>query len=81
MLKLNSLQDLETLALTSWNIRQPAEDCNSREEALSSGEHGEQGTTSLLNGEGVDHSGLPFLLPDLLTGGIGGLSRQASGQH
>ncbi|XP_047218289.1 5,10-methenyltetrahydrofolate synthetase (5-formyltetrahydrofolate cyclo-ligase) isoform X2 [Girardinichthys multiradiatus] len=36
MLKLNSLQDLETLALTSWNIRQPAEDCNSREEALSS---------------------------------------------
>ncbi|KAM4596094.1 5-formyltetrahydrofolate cyclo-ligase [Fundulus diaphanus] len=37
MLKLSSLQDLETLPLTSWNIRQPAEDCKSREEALSSG--------------------------------------------
>ncbi|XP_038158981.1 5,10-methenyltetrahydrofolate synthetase (5-formyltetrahydrofolate cyclo-ligase) [Cyprinodon tularosa] len=37
MLKLSSLQDLETLPLTSWNIRQPADDCTSREEALSSG--------------------------------------------
>ncbi|XP_072237219.1 5-formyltetrahydrofolate cyclo-ligase [Leuresthes tenuis] len=37
MLKLNSLQDIETLPLTSWNIRQPAEDDNSREEALTSG--------------------------------------------
>lgn len=37
MLKINSLQEMENLPLTSWNIRQPAEDCNSREEALSSG--------------------------------------------
>ncbi|XP_050932163.1 5,10-methenyltetrahydrofolate synthetase (5-formyltetrahydrofolate cyclo-ligase) [Lates calcarifer] len=37
MLKLNSLQDIETLPLTSWNIRQPAEDDNSREEALATG--------------------------------------------
>ncbi|KAM4593644.1 5-formyltetrahydrofolate cyclo-ligase [Odontesthes bonariensis] len=37
MLKLNSLQDMESLPLTSWNIRQPAEDDNSREEALTSG--------------------------------------------
>lgn len=34
MLKLNSLQDMETLPLTSWNIQQPAGDDNSREEAL-----------------------------------------------
>ncbi|XP_029354571.1 5-formyltetrahydrofolate cyclo-ligase isoform X2 [Echeneis naucrates] len=34
MLKLSSLQDMESLPLTSWNIRQPAEDDNSREEAL-----------------------------------------------
>ncbi|XP_070686783.1 5-formyltetrahydrofolate cyclo-ligase [Pempheris klunzingeri] len=37
MLKLNSLQDMETLPLTSWNIRQPAEDDDSREEALAAG--------------------------------------------
>lgn len=37
MLKVNSLQDIETLPLTSWNIRQPAKDDNSREEALASG--------------------------------------------
>lgn len=37
MLKLNSLQDMETLPLTSWNIRQPAADDNSREEALATG--------------------------------------------
>lgn len=37
MLKINSLQDLEKLPLTSWNIRQPSDDCKSREEALSSG--------------------------------------------
>lgn len=37
MLKLNSLQDMETLPLTSWNIRQPAEEDHSREEALASG--------------------------------------------
>ncbi|KAI3377196.1 hypothetical protein L3Q82_009109 [Scortum barcoo] len=37
MLKLNSLGDMETLPLTSWNIRQPADDDNSREEALATG--------------------------------------------
>lgn len=37
MLKLNSLQDMETLPLTSWNIRQPAADDNSRDEALATG--------------------------------------------
>lgn len=37
MLKLNSLQDIETLPLTSWNIRQPAKEDDSREEALASG--------------------------------------------
>ncbi|TNN28857.1 5-formyltetrahydrofolate cyclo-ligase [Liparis tanakae] len=36
MLKLNSLQDMETLPLTSWNIRQPAED-DHRDEALATG--------------------------------------------
>lgn len=39
MLRLNSLQDMETLPLTSWNIQQPAQDDTSREEALASGEH------------------------------------------
>lgn len=37
MLKLNSLQDIEMLPLTSWNIRQPADNDNSREEALATG--------------------------------------------
>ncbi|XP_069029022.1 5-formyltetrahydrofolate cyclo-ligase [Embiotoca jacksoni] len=37
MLKLNSLQDMETLPLTSWNIRQPSVDDQSREEALAAG--------------------------------------------
>lgn len=37
MLKLNSLNDMETLPLTSWNIRQPAENDSSREEALATG--------------------------------------------
>ncbi|XP_026150182.1 5-formyltetrahydrofolate cyclo-ligase [Mastacembelus armatus] len=37
MLKLSSLQDIETMPLTSWNIRQPPEDDNSREEALEGG--------------------------------------------
>lgn len=37
MLKLNSLQDMQTLPLTSWNIRQPAEDDDSRDEALATG--------------------------------------------
>ncbi|KAG7482060.1 5-formyltetrahydrofolate cyclo-ligase [Solea senegalensis] len=37
MLKLGGLQDMETLPLTSWNIRQPADDDESREEALAAG--------------------------------------------
>lgn len=37
MLKLNSLDEMETLPLTSWNIRQPAENDSSREEALATG--------------------------------------------
>lgn len=41
MLELRSLQDMESLPLTSWNIRQPTQDDDSREEALASGEqHG-----------------------------------------
>lgn len=38
MVELRSLQDIETLPLTSWNIRQPSQDDDSREEALASGE-------------------------------------------
>ncbi|XP_028294292.1 5-formyltetrahydrofolate cyclo-ligase isoform X2 [Gouania willdenowi] len=37
MLKLHSMEDVETLPLTSWNIQQPADDDHSREEALSGG--------------------------------------------
>ncbi|KAM9765964.1 5-formyltetrahydrofolate cyclo-ligase [Menidia menidia] len=37
MLRLSSLQDMETLPVTSWNIKQPSEDDSSREEALTSG--------------------------------------------
>lgn len=37
MLQLHSLQDMQTLPLTSWNIHQPADDDNSREEALAAG--------------------------------------------
>ncbi|XP_029983371.1 5-formyltetrahydrofolate cyclo-ligase [Sphaeramia orbicularis] len=37
MLKLHSIDDIHTLPLTSWNIRQPADDDHSREEALSGG--------------------------------------------
>lgn len=37
MLKLHSLRDMETLPVTSWNIRQPADDDNSRDEALATG--------------------------------------------
>ncbi|XP_041842884.1 5,10-methenyltetrahydrofolate synthetase (5-formyltetrahydrofolate cyclo-ligase) [Melanotaenia boesemani] len=53
MLKLNSLQDMETLPLTSWNIRQPAEDDHSREEALASGGL----DLILMPGLGFDQSG------------------------
>ncbi|XP_010787017.1 5-formyltetrahydrofolate cyclo-ligase [Notothenia coriiceps] len=37
MLQLRSLQDMETLPLTAWNIQQPAAEDSSREEALSAG--------------------------------------------
>lgn len=37
MLKLSSVHDMETLPLTAWNIQQPADDDNSREEALATG--------------------------------------------
>ncbi|XP_013882859.1 5-formyltetrahydrofolate cyclo-ligase [Austrofundulus limnaeus] len=37
MLKMDSLQDMDTLPRTSWNIRQPAGEDESREEALSAG--------------------------------------------
>ncbi|XP_075867604.1 5-formyltetrahydrofolate cyclo-ligase isoform X1 [Nelusetta ayraudi] len=37
MLELKSLQDIEMLPLTSWNIRQPNQDDDSREEALAAG--------------------------------------------
>ncbi|CAN9506861.1 unnamed protein product [Ophioblennius macclurei] len=53
MLKLNSLQDMETLPLTSWNIQQPAEDDSSREEALSGGGV----DLILMPGLGFDRSG------------------------
>ncbi|XP_032379529.1 5-formyltetrahydrofolate cyclo-ligase [Etheostoma spectabile] len=53
MLKLNSLQDIETLPLTSWNIRQPAEEDTSREEALSTGGL----DLILMPGLGFDESG------------------------
>ncbi|KAM9860420.1 5-formyltetrahydrofolate cyclo-ligase isoform 1-T1 [Aulostomus maculatus] len=53
MLKLNSLQDMETLPLTSWNIHQPAEDDDSREEALAAGGL----DLILMPGLGFDRSG------------------------
>ncbi|XP_028257785.1 5-formyltetrahydrofolate cyclo-ligase [Parambassis ranga] len=53
MLKLSSLQDMDTLPLTSWNIRQPAEDDNSREEALATGGL----DLILMPGLGFDRSG------------------------
>ncbi|XP_071424966.1 5-formyltetrahydrofolate cyclo-ligase [Pithys albifrons albifrons] len=37
MLKLSSADDISSLALTSWNILQPSDDDNTREEALDSG--------------------------------------------
>lgn len=46
MLQLSSVQDMESLPLTSWNIRQPADDDQSREEALAAGTHTETHTQS-----------------------------------
>ncbi|XP_052363440.1 5-formyltetrahydrofolate cyclo-ligase-like [Oncorhynchus keta] len=37
MVKLTSMEDMMSLPLTSWNIRQPAADDNTREEALETG--------------------------------------------
>ncbi|XP_029904479.1 5-formyltetrahydrofolate cyclo-ligase [Myripristis murdjan] len=53
MLKLTSLQDMEMLPLTSWNIRQPADDDNTREEALATGGL----DLILMPGLGFDRSG------------------------
>ncbi|TKS70353.1 5-formyltetrahydrofolate cyclo-ligase [Collichthys lucidus] len=53
MLKMKSLQDIQTLPLTSWNIRQPAEDDKSREEALATGGL----DLILMPGLGFDRSG------------------------
>jgi 5-formyltetrahydrofolate cyclo-ligase len=39
MLRLHSMQDMETLPLTSWNIKQPSDDDFTREEALATGAH------------------------------------------
>lgn len=53
MLKLHSLQDMKTLPLTSWNIQQPADDDNTREEALATGGL----DLILMPGLGFDRSG------------------------
>ncbi|XP_029948789.1 5-formyltetrahydrofolate cyclo-ligase isoform X2 [Salarias fasciatus] len=53
MLRLHSLQDMDALPLTSWNIRQPAADDSSREEALSGGGV----DLILMPGLGFDRSG------------------------
>lgn len=53
MLKLHSLQDMETLPLTAWNIRQPTAEDTSREEALSAGGL----DLILMPGLGFDRSG------------------------
>ncbi|TNM90421.1 hypothetical protein fugu_002710 [Takifugu bimaculatus] len=53
MLKLNSLNEMETLPLTSWNIRQPAGNDSSREEALATGGL----DLILMPGLGFDRSG------------------------
>ncbi|XP_051568292.1 5,10-methenyltetrahydrofolate synthetase (5-formyltetrahydrofolate cyclo-ligase) isoform X3 [Myxocyprinus asiaticus] len=37
MLRLNDPEDINTLAVTSWNIRQPGEEDTEREEALTTG--------------------------------------------
>ncbi|KAG7327387.1 hypothetical protein KOW79_008993 [Hemibagrus wyckioides] len=37
MLRLNSMEDMNSLPLTSWNIRQPADNDTEREEALATG--------------------------------------------
>ena len=39
MLRLHSMQDMESLPLTSWNIKQPSDDDLTREEALATGTH------------------------------------------
>lgn len=37
MLRLQDMEDMNTLPLTSWEIRQPADDDTDREEALDTG--------------------------------------------
>lgn len=53
MLKLYSLQDMDSFPLTSWSIRQPADDDSSREEALNGGGL----DLILMPGLGFDRSG------------------------
>ncbi|KAF7648434.1 hypothetical protein LDENG_00156970 [Lucifuga dentata] len=53
MLQLKSLQDMQELPLTTWNIQQPADDDCSRQEALSSGGL----DLILMPGLGFDRSG------------------------
>ncbi|XP_046897689.1 5,10-methenyltetrahydrofolate synthetase (5-formyltetrahydrofolate cyclo-ligase) [Hypomesus transpacificus] len=53
MVRLSSLEELETLPLTSWNIRQPADEDHTREEALATGGL----DLVLMPGLGFDRSG------------------------
>ncbi|CAL8246602.1 unnamed protein product [Lota lota] len=53
MLRLHSMQDMETLPLTSWNIKQPSDEDLTREEALATGGL----DLILMPGLGFDHSG------------------------
>lgn len=62
MLQLRSMEDMKTLPLTSWNIRQPTFDDQSREEALSAGES--EGSSALP----VFSSSLITFSSDLLKG-------------
>ncbi|KAL1007486.1 hypothetical protein UPYG_G00087450 [Umbra pygmaea] len=53
MVKLNSMEDMMSLPLTSWNIRQPSDDDHTREEALETGGL----DLILMPGLGFDRSG------------------------
>ncbi|XP_010875094.1 5-formyltetrahydrofolate cyclo-ligase isoform X1 [Esox lucius] len=53
MVKLNSMEDMMSLPLTSWNIRQPSDDDITREEALETGGL----DLILMPGLGFDRSG------------------------
>ncbi|XP_062405493.1 5,10-methenyltetrahydrofolate synthetase (5-formyltetrahydrofolate cyclo-ligase) [Sardina pilchardus] len=53
MLRVTGMEDINTLPLTSWNIRQPGDDDNQREEALNTGGL----DLILMPGLGFDQSG------------------------